>query len=366
MRLRIVVPFVLALSFASSAFAKDVYVAIAGTVNNFHTDTRIFNPSGTKDISITATFLPVGNVDNSSRTSVTINVPKRQQKVLDDVITAVFNASGLGAVKLSCPDDFVATSRIYAITAAGTLGQFANGQTPAEALSKGVLLQLKSNASYRTNIGAVNPNGTAANVTWRLYDKNNALIGAPKTVTMPPMAVIGPTNMASGFFFDAGNADLSDAWVSFVSDQPVFAYSSVLDNGTTDGTLIPASPDTGTAVVTPPTTDEGKVFTVLTKDFEISITPALTDLAPGDKVTFKLTGQDRQHGFEVVDPTGAPLINTTASPGQAQQSFTITLTKQGTYGYFCTITTCGPGHGSMGGTFDVGNGTIDDPGRPGY
>ena len=48
------------LSFATAGFSKDVYLSIAGTVNNFHTDARIFNPSGTKDITVQAYFLPNG------------------------------------------------------------------------------------------------------------------------------------------------------------------------------------------------------------------------------------------------------------------------------------------------------------------
>ena len=37
---------ILALStFATSAFAKEVFLSIAGIVGNFHTDARIFNPS---------------------------------------------------------------------------------------------------------------------------------------------------------------------------------------------------------------------------------------------------------------------------------------------------------------------------------
>ena len=55
------------------------------------------------------------------------------------------------------------------------------------AKKQGVLIQLKSNGvsgqigTYRTNVGVVNPNSVTANVTWRLYDKNNALVGNAKT-----------------------------------------------------------------------------------------------------------------------------------------------------------------------------------------
>src|SRR5437660_1629757 len=147
-----------ALSLASSGLAKDVYLSVGGSVGNFHTDARIFNPSTTKDIQIQAYFLPAGNTANDSVQPQTITVPKRQMAIFDDVVTSVFHATGLGAVRLSCTDDFVATQRIYAQLASGTLGQFVPGLDSTTAKKAGVLIQLKSSASFRTNIGAVNPN----------------------------------------------------------------------------------------------------------------------------------------------------------------------------------------------------------------
>src|SRR5712691_8510769 len=184
------------LTFASSAFAKDEWVTIAGTVGNFRTDVRVLNPSFDKDISVTATFLPVGNSDNSGKTGVPFTIPKRQMKILDDVVGTLFGTTGIGAIRFSCADDFEVTSRIYATVAAGTLGQFSPGLIPGAANAKGALLQLKSSTAFRTNVGAVNPNAAAASVTWRLYDKNNAVVATGTPIAMPPFAVIGPTNIA--------------------------------------------------------------------------------------------------------------------------------------------------------------------------
>jgi len=89
------------------------------------------------------------------------------------------------------------------------------------------------------NIGAVNLQNSDVEVTWTLYDKNNAAVSS-KTVAMPPYGVIAPTSITSGFFFDAGNADLTNAWVSFSSTGPIDAYASIVDNRTTDPTFIPA------------------------------------------------------------------------------------------------------------------------------
>lgn len=250
----IVVPVAIALFIVTvGASANDVYLSIGGSVGVFRTDARIFNPSFTKNIQVQASLLPTGNSDNSSVQPKTITVGKRQMVVYDDVVASLFNTSGLAAIRLSSTDNLIATQRIYATVTDGTTGQFVPGLDASTAKRKGVLIQLKVTGSrgmkgtYRTNIGAVNPNVVSANVTWRVYDKNNALVGQPLTQSMPPFAVIGPTAMTAFGSNISGAADLTDAWVSYDSDQPVFAYASVVDNVTEDGTLIPMSEDTGVA-----------------------------------------------------------------------------------------------------------------------
>src|SRR5258706_11769078 len=112
---------------APAASAKELWLSIAGTTagGTFRTDARIFNPSTTKDIQIQAWYLPVGNVDNSGvQPLAPITVLKRQQVVYNDVVASLFHSGGLGAIRLRSDDDFVATQRIYAVAAAGSLGQF--------------------------------------------------------------------------------------------------------------------------------------------------------------------------------------------------------------------------------------------------
>ncbi|MDQ6800077.1 MAG: hypothetical protein M3041_04490 [Acidobacteriota bacterium] len=345
------------LTFATCAFAKDAYLSIGGSVGAFRTDMRVFNPSSTKDIQIQAYYLPVGNLDNSAVQAVSITVPKRQMLNYDDVVSSLFHGGGTGAIRLKSDDDFVATQRIYAQTAAnacssaGTLGQFVPALDVSSAAIQGVLIQLKSNSAFRTNIGAVNPNTTTANVTWRLYDRNNTLVATGTPIAMPSMAVINPTNMAGTFFFTPGNADLSDAWVNFTSDKPIFAYASIVDNATTDPTFIPMSPDSGT-IQTQPT---GKVYNVTLQNFQITIAPPinLPDLNVNDVVTFHITVRDSTHGFELLDPNGAVVIPPQIfSPGAVVDK-TWTVAKKGTYAYFCVNPSCGTGHNSMTGDFSI-------------
>ena len=359
------------LLFAGVASAKEVYLSIGGTVSNFHTDARIFNPSTTKDIQVQASFLPVASCsnnvctgDNSTPQQVTITVPKRQMVVKDDVISNLFHSSALGAVRLSSSDDFVATQRIYALVATGTLGQFVPGLETSTAKKNGVLIQLKSNGSFRTNIGVVNPNAATANVKFFLYDKNNALVATGNSISLPPFGVVGPTNIAANFFFTAGSADMSDAWVAYQSDQPLFAYGSVVDNGTTDPTFIPAAEDTGASTSTTPTSSE---FTVTEVDGSISITPDPNQIKPADVVTFHIVNPttSSQHGFTLIAPNGNIAIPAQIIPNRAAPVDKTFTASQGTYQFFCTNTSCSTGHMTMIGTFDVGQ-PSDPYGGPHY
>src|SRR5581483_10272710 len=282
----------------------DLYLSIGGTVGTFHTDMRIFNPSATQDIQIQAYLLPLGNVDNSGVQPKTITVPKRSMAVYDDVVASLFGSSGLGGIRLSSPNFFVATQRVYSrATDGSTNGQFVAGVDETTAMKNGVVIQMKSNGSFRTNIGVVNPNASTANVTWRIYDKNNNLVGQPFNQSMPPLAVIGPSAMSAFQAAGAPSADLSDTWVTFSSDQPILAYGSVIDNLNSAGTYIAGASDSGGLAYTPPA-PQGKTFNVLEKSSSISITPQINpdDLKPGDKVTFHITVKDSNHGFELIDP----------------------------------------------------------------
>jgi hypothetical protein len=359
---RIASLFILLSGFATLGFPKDVFLSIGGSVGVFRTDMRIFNPTS-HDIQVQAYLLPVGGGDNSGVQPKTITVAKRSQVVYDDVVASLFQSSGLAGIRLSSADDFVATQRIYAAASNGTLGQFVGGVDSSSAKKNGLLIQLKSSGSFRTNIGMINPNGVAANTTWRLYDKNNALVGTAKNVTLPPYAVISPQEMRGYLVGPSDTSDLSDAWIGYTSDQPIIAYGSVVDNGTTDPTYIPASEDSNppSTTTTPPSTN--KVLTVVEHNSRIDVSGADL-LNVGDTVTVRVQVFDGPHGFELVDPNGTDVIpvHGATNPGTTYEE-TFVVKKQGTYAFFCTNSACGA-HVGMFGTFAIG-----DPGEkpaPGY
>lgn len=241
----------LLVAFASIASAKDVYLSVGGSVGNFRTDARIFNPAPDKEISISARYLPSGNVDNSEVAPKTITIPARSMVTFDDVVLSLFGGGApLGAVRLSSDDEFVAMQRIYANETIGTLGQYVPGLDVTDALKSGVVIGLKQNGprgfhgTFRTNWGGVNPNPVVANIAFTLYDKTNAVAGT-NNLTLQPYGVWSPTGLAA--FFGDPQRDLSDTWFAFESDQPLFIYGSVLDNGSEDPTFIPAAADSTSA-----------------------------------------------------------------------------------------------------------------------
>ncbi len=261
----------LSLLLVSPLLGKDIYLSIAGSVGVFRTDTRVFNPSGTKDITVTAFFYPVG-LDNTTGNVVSkqFTVAKRQMVVFNDIVNTLFAASGLGAIRLSTlQDDFIATSRIYAQAANGTLGQFVPGLDVGSAKAKGILIQLKATGTtqvgtFRTNLGFVNPNVTATTVTIRKYDANNAEITPSTPLTIPPYSVMFPVTL------DSASGNLTDGWVGYEASQPIFGFASVVDNGTTDPTFITASEDTGSPVVLPGIT---RLYLSPLLDFKLRTTP---------------------------------------------------------------------------------------------
>jgi hypothetical protein len=356
MRLRtVVVLFVVLL--ASSLSAKDVYLSVGGSANGFFTDARIVNPSFDKDITITARYLPAGNSDNANVATKTITVAKRSQAVYDDVVNSLFGGGpALGAIRLTSDDDFIATQRIYADKRAsnqrGTLGQFVPGLDASAAITKGIVPQLKAGeatlGNFRTNWGGANPNAVVANIDFTLYDKNNLVAGTNR-LTVQPFGVIGPTNI-NGYFGNP-DRDLTDAWISFESDQPVFIYCSIVDNGSEDPTFVTAFADSGVEPPPPPP-PPAAVVTVVAQDFSFTKTES-RQLRAGDQVTFRISQTEGLHGFQLANATTGQTIFTLESLPQGTPAERIVTLPAGEYVFFCTNTQCGFGHTGMSGELTV-------------
>ena len=117
--------------------------------------------------------------------------------------------------------------------------------------------------------------------------------------------------------------------------------------------------------VTPPV--QGNTFNVTERSSTITISPTITQgmLKPGDTVTFRVSGHDTTHGFRLLNADGDVVLDLTVPPDAPVIERTVTLAAEGTYTYYCTITTCSTGHLNMIGSFAVGNPDNGNP-RPGY
>lgn len=349
------------LIFTTGAFAKEVFLPVSGTANNvFFSDARIFNPND-KEITVQAYYLPRGNNSNAGEQPISFTVPKRQMKISDDIVKNLLLRADVGGIRFVSPDDFVVTQRVYALSTVNcagplnpcTLGQFVQGLELSAAVKKGVILQLKAGEKFRTNVGALNPNAVPATVTWRLYDKDNKLVSTGAPIVMPPYATIGPSSITTTFFFNPGTADITDAWVSFDSDQPIFAYGSVVDNGSSDQTYIPASGDSGVTPPVEPPPPAVKVVDVRAVNWEFNLS-GTAGLKAGDQVKFVIKADDGIHGFRLFSPSSDILIDLGQVDGVTTER-TVTLPAAGSYQYICTRALCGAGHEDMNGAFTVGN-----------
>jgi hypothetical protein len=186
-------------------------------------------------------------------------------------------------------------------------------------------------------------------VTLKLYDRNNVLAKSTP-LTLQPFGALGPSRI-DGFF---GNppADLSNAWISYDSDQPIFVYASVLDNGSEDPTFIPASPDTGVEPIVPPMT----TITIVAEDFRF-IMSASGPLKAGAQVRLLLSKVPNSgaHGIRVTDSNFDTLVDIGLSSTPVERI--VTLGAAGQHFYVCTNSLCdigGSGHFEMTGEFTVG------------
>jgi heme/copper-type cytochrome/quinol oxidase subunit 2 len=159
--------------------------------------------------------------------------------------------------------------------------------------------------------------------------------------------------MSGGYFFDAGRADVSEAWVSYICDAPIFVYASVIDTGSGDQTFIPAVDDRGPNAL-PTRTHE---LDVTLEDFSITISPAPAGIRQGDTIVFHVRVKNGSHSFELFSPTPNRVILPTPPGAAADVSFI--AEGEGVYIYSCANPDCGAGHVNMSGTIVVRNSDPD-------
>lgn len=204
----------------------------------FHTDARVFNPSTTSKVTVTARFRCFTGPCPSNPTR-TFDVAPREMKVLDDVVASLFAApETAGPIEF---DGAVVETRTYTPSRTQpTTGSVIPGFTSDAAYAEAVLMSLSHSADggrgFRTNAGAYNPNDVGTTATFTLYSAAGARLGST-TVSVGPRAAVQVANVfgAAGVI-----GDVADAYAIVKADGvlPLFAYATVIDNQSQDPTYV--------------------------------------------------------------------------------------------------------------------------------
>ncbi len=162
-----------------------------------------------------------------------------------DILASLFgvpmDATSQGTLQVASDRPVAIVARTYDETTAGTLGAAYPALGPADGIASGetgILPGLKSSTGFRTNLGLVNLGGSDGQARVTLYAASGEVLGTPLVLSVPGGQWIPVNDVFSRA--GAGAQDLAYATVEVVTPGArVWAYASVVDNGTGDPTMIP-------------------------------------------------------------------------------------------------------------------------------
>lgn len=208
---------------------------LAGSV--WRTDVDLVNVGDAEATVELALLRPGGS--NLDPATVPVAVPAGGAVRAGDVVDSLFGVAGGGALRLEVSGaPVVAASRTYNLAPEGTFGQAIPAVLDEDGLEAGtaaILLQLRQNDLFRTNLGAVNLTGVATAVTFDLFDNAGSGLGQVEML-LPPFGFT-QVNRAIQVATDGAFAVVS-------SDTPgsrFLPWASVVDERTNDPVFIGAS-----------------------------------------------------------------------------------------------------------------------------
>ncbi len=163
-----------------------------------------------------------------------------------DVIGEVFPqaADGAGALHIYAEGGLVVNSRAYnLLSSQATVGQAIPGLTSGDMARPGevwILDSLRETLGFRCNMGFAEYEGSAADVSVVLFDVNGGAFRylASKSYTVPALGQFQVNRVLR----DMGLEGLFPNVLTYVyvtsQNGAVYAYASIVDNGTGDGTTI--------------------------------------------------------------------------------------------------------------------------------
>ena len=204
----------------------------------WRTDLRVV-PNGADIGALEITFVPD---DGSAPSSGTFEFTGSGPLAVDDVVSRL-GTSGAGHLWLHSPGGtMVATSRTYTTSDGGSYGQFIPTEWLFENLDRGVVLGLKGNEHFRSNVGLVNPHNNPIEVELRLVSAAGDLLGS-RVETLGADQGRQINDVFS--VFGVAGCDLCRLEFeveSVIGRDDLYVWGSVIDNRTGDAVFLPPVP----------------------------------------------------------------------------------------------------------------------------
>ena len=197
----------------------------------WRSDVTLYNPSSST-MSIGMRYFAAGN-DNSSATTRNVSVAAGRTVVLADVLQQFGITNGSGALELSWSNGIspIVTSRTY--TTASNGGTYGQSIDPVAAFGSDMyVVGLRSDASFRSNVGFVNDGSQPISVSLTLIASSGVPV-ATGFITLPPKSQ--SQYALSSVFPNLTVANLGGVTLQAHSDSgTLFAYGSMVDNASGD------------------------------------------------------------------------------------------------------------------------------------
>jgi PKD repeat protein len=203
---------------------------IAGTF--WRSDITLFNP-GLATMTIKLRYLAAGQ-DNRNAVSSSVTLPPSRTLVIPDIAQVMGVSSGSGALQVSWATTSgpIVTSRTYTTAEGG--GTYGQSIDPVTSFANDSIVPgLRSDSSFRSNVGFVNGSDAAITVTTTLLSADGTVIGTAQ-VSLAPRSQV---QYAVGALFPSADTPHAGTLtlLAHTDDAPaLFAYGSIVDNGSGD------------------------------------------------------------------------------------------------------------------------------------
>ncbi len=202
----------------------------AGTF--WRSDVTFFNP-GLTTMTLSLRYLAEGQ-DNRNAVAQSVTIPSSRTVVLSDVTQYFGISSGSGALRVSWSGASgpVVTSRTYTTADGG--GTYGQSIDPVTSFANDSFVPgLRSDSSFRSNVGFVNGGDSIMAVTVTLLSDNGGVLGTAQIALNPRSQI----QYAVGALFPAANTPSAGTLtlLAHTDGAPnLFAYGSIIDNESGD------------------------------------------------------------------------------------------------------------------------------------